>query len=157
MRSRNCKLRFSLKMTNKVAFWGKTSVCSDSKSWVGTLSERCDTLFWNAKQMCLGFDFYVQLFKKALVILLVMEQLLAILYFLAWYNQHVPTTCHNVLQRFWSHMFYFKRRKEFQNTNTFFKVLVKNSINVMLMLVGTTVPTLTQDTGKDSLVPLCRN
>lgn len=48
-------------------------------------------------------------------------------------------------------MFYFKRRKEFQNTNTFSKVLVKNAINVMLMLVGTTVPTLTQDTGKDSL------
>lgn len=48
-------------------------------------------------------------------------------------------------------MFYFKRRKEFQNTNTFSKVLVKNAIKVMLMLVGTTVPTLTQDTGKDSL------
>lgn len=48
-------------------------------------------------------------------------------------------------------MFYFKRLKEFQNTNAFSKVLVKNSINVMLMLVGTTVPTLTQDTGKDSL------
>lgn len=48
-------------------------------------------------------------------------------------------------------MFYFKRRKEFQNTNTFSKVLVKNAINVMLMLVGTTVLTLTQDTGKDSL------
>lgn len=48
-------------------------------------------------------------------------------------------------------MFYFKRLEEFQNTNTFSKVLVKNSINVMLMLIGTTVPTLTQDTGKDSL------
>lgn len=48
-------------------------------------------------------------------------------------------------------MFYFKRLKEFQNSNTFSKVLVKNSINVMLMLIGTTVPTLTQDTGKDRL------
>lgn len=60
---------FSLRMTNKVAFWGKTSVCSECKSWVGTLSDRCDTLLWNAKQMCLGFDFYVELFANAVVIL----------------------------------------------------------------------------------------
>lgn len=48
-------------------------------------------------------------------------------------------------------MFYSERLKEFQNTNTFSKVLVKNSINVIVMLIGATVPALTHDTGKDSL------
>lgn len=65
----------------------------------------------------------------------------------------VQSACaHNLSQCiFLSCMFYFERLKEFQNTNTFSKVLVKNSINVILMLIGATVRALSQDTSKDSL------
>lgn len=51
--------KISLRMTNKVAFWGKKYVCSDCKSWVGTLSDWCDSSLWNAKQMFLGWLWFL--------------------------------------------------------------------------------------------------